>query len=234
MRSILMIAALLCSTVANATSFSSTAIFSTDYIFRGLSYSKHSPVLQGTFDVYHDGYSIGFFTGPVHSFNLDKFEMQSDMEFDTFVAYTKSFDDLILSGGFNTYMYMRNQTNHMIEVAAHATWKDLKLNVGYINDLVHLGTSVAYNQLVWTPNLSDEIRFVSHIAYTHFSNPEVIAGSNYMDYKAGISYATKDFWYVELFYTNTLFRRDLTTDVAPDDAAINLTVMKTFTWLANK
>lgn len=226
----LLIALALLSSSANAVSFNGTASFSSDYMFRGISFSSHKPVVQGLLNVNHEGLDITMLTGPVNTFNLDELVLEPDFEFDTFVSYSHAFGDVTVGGGFNTFLYVKNQTNDMLELSGRVLYGDFRLNLGYIHNFVGLGY-FNYNQLIWTPHLSDEFMLTSHLAYANFQNPDLLATTNCFDYKVGLAYMSGP-WYVEAFYTNTIGRWDTIANVEMQDANIAFTVAHTFT-LAN-
>ena len=231
MKKLLLAIFLLTSVSANAATFSSNLMLSTNYIYRGLTFSNNAPVVQGTLDFSHEGFATSWFAGPTYTLNLDSFEFEKDAEFDTFVSYSRDFNGLTLTGGFDVYVFFKNPTNDMLEWAGHAAYGDFKLNETYIDNFVRLGTNLSYTQLQFTPKITDGVMMTSHLGYSHFSNENAVACSSYLDYKLGVAY-TKETWYVELYYTNTFMRKDLAANkIVENDGALTLTVIKTFGWL---
>lgn len=69
-----------------AENFSNTIYLTTDYVFRGVSFSDEDPAIQGSFDYAHP---IGFYLGAWAS-NWDGFGTESELEIDYYGGYANS------------------------------------------------------------------------------------------------------------------------------------------------
>lgn len=212
---------------SSAVELTGSGIFATDYVFRGLTYSGGEPVIQGFLNLHHEAFNMGFLTSPSKSFNLDTFELEQDEEFDFFISYSKQVAGVTIAGGFNTFLYWKNSSNDTLEFTTDVSFKSLKLHSAYTNDLLNLGTNYLYNQLIFNPMITDELMFLSHAGFVYFSHPEALAGTNYFEYKVGMGYV-KDSFYVEGYYTNTMFRANAFTNEAFHDARFTLSCAYNF------
>lgn len=229
-------AMLLASTASNAASLSATGFFNSNYIYKGLSFtnagpmdsvSNGTPAIQGSLDLTHEWFGMTLFTGNVNSFNAITYLAEQDMEVDAMLfAVVPVADDLKLQFNVNTFLYMRNRINNMMDFSGKILYKNMKLNLSF-TPMLGWATNLGYAQFVYTPQLTDELYFTSHLGYNYISNKDW-GYSNYFDYKIGLGFS-KETFFAELYFTNTLFRQNFSTkrDIATD-GALTLTVGKTF------
>jgi uncharacterized protein (TIGR02001 family) len=181
-------------------------------------------------DLSHGGYQMVLLAGPVDTINKRTFTVEEDWELDAFVGYTVPVGDAAaLRVGFNTFTFFRNPSNNFLEFAGKLSYGDMALNLSYTNKISLFETSLAYVQGVFNPRLTDNIMLTSSLGYVHFAKPEAIGNTDYLDYKVGVA-TIYEGWYAELFYTNTLLRRDVVTgDLYNKDNALTFMVAKSFT-----
>ncbi|MGH8501349.1 MAG: TorF family putative porin [Gammaproteobacteria bacterium] len=73
-----------------AENFSSTLYFTTDYVFRGVSFTSEDPAIQGSFDYTHPS---GAYAGLWGS-NWDGFGTESELEIDYYLGYANTIGDV--------------------------------------------------------------------------------------------------------------------------------------------
>lgn len=240
-RTLIFAAILMFTSVAQAAELSTTVYMNTNYIYKGLSFtnagaldrvSAGGPALQGSLDLTHEWFGWTLFTGNVNSFDAQTLAAEQDVEVDSILYVVVPLGPTTMQLKFNNFNYLNNPVNNTLDVAAHVTYQDWKLNLSATR-MPGWDTNLGYAQVAYTPVLSENIMLTSHIGYSATDNTGW-GYSNYADYKVGAAYMI-DGWYTELYYTNTLGRVNYATGRAIDtDAALTLTVAKTFDILTER
>jgi uncharacterized protein (TIGR02001 family) len=221
-----------------ADTLSSTAYFSSNYIYRGLSFSNQgneyssagSPVLQASIDYLSDsglGYSL--FTGNVDSLNTDTFAMEKDQEVDSFLSYTKTLNETITGSlSINYYSLMRNSSASTLEYSGYISMGTLRFDTSYSPKYSGVDLALWYSKLSKRLYVSETSYFLAHIGSVVYSDNQLVQSSNYQDYRLGVGFTIEGIA-TEIAYTNTMNRRLFATDtVSTKDAAVTITVSKTF------
>ncbi len=192
----------------------------TDYIFRGITQTQHTPAVQGGFDYSHtSGIYLGTWASNVSWVKEGGFKDNSSLEVDLYGGFKGSSGDLGYDLGVITYNYPGSQISgatkpDTTEVYVAGSWKYVSLKYSYAASDYFIGwggpggLGVSANQkskgsdyvdLSVAYPMSDTLSLLAHYGHQKVKN---YTDASYDDWKLGVS---KDFGYgtVTLAYTDT-------------------------------
>lgn len=217
--------------------FSSTVTISSNYIWRGQSFSlggdgeaaSGKPVLQGTIDYAHSsGFGVGIFTGNSDStdFSGGGATVVSDTETDININYSYEFNDKVSAGVYAFwYNYIKNPSNNCMEYIAYLSYDYLKLEYSFMPSFFGVESSSHYYKLSFRKNIDEKFGFLAHAGRTSFEDKDLIGYQDYLDYRAGFFFEAKPMT-VEIAYTDT-DRKDL-DDKKFNDRAVTIGALVEF------
>lgn len=234
MKKIIVSLLILAGAVAEA-NYSSTLTVSSNYIYRGLSFSTNGlpnassggPVIQGTIDYTHSsGFALGTFVGNSDTYNFDTRAVERDTETDFNASYTYKVSDDMNTGLYAFwYNYLYNPSNNCMEFNAFLTWQSLRLDVSHIPNFFGTETSNNYIKLSARQLLDEKIGVFAHIGSSSFQDDTKPEYKNYIDHRVGLYYVGQLFT-VDIAYSNT--DRKKLNDVPFNDKAMTLSATATF------
>lgn len=192
----------------------------TDYIFRGVTQTQHTPAVQGGFDYSHtSGIYLGAWASNVSWVKAGGFKDNSSLEVDLYGGYKGSVGDIGYDVGVITYYYPGDQIAgatdpDTTEVYVGASWKYLSLKysravsdyfIGW-GGVGGLGVSANqktkgsdYIDLSVSYPMAEGWTLLGHVGHQKVKN---YTDASYDDWKLGVS---KDIGYgtVTLAYTDT-------------------------------
>jgi uncharacterized protein (TIGR02001 family) len=226
------------SSSAQADNLYSTTSLSSNYIYRGLSFynngsasaSAGQSVIQESVNYLNNGFNLGAFFGQIETFNVDKFQMEKDVEMDVTASYKKKVGEVEVGMGVYRMSYLKNGTSDMFVFDPSVSYKFVKVEEHYFPNYAGLDTNLYYSKLGLKPYLTDKIFLVAHFGYAHFSDNKKIYSSNYADYKAGAGFSLAPEGITgEVAYTNTLNRLNYLTGLtSKQDNAVTISISKSF------
>lgn len=192
----------------------------TDYIFRGITQTQHTPAVQGGFDYNHSsGIYLGAWASNVSWVKEGGFKNNSSLEVDLYGGYKGAVGDVGYDLGVITYNYPGDQISgatkpDTTEVYIGGSWKYVSLKYSYaVSDYFigwggvgGLGVSANkktkgsdYVDLSVSYPMTDTLSLLAHYGHQKVEN---YGAASYDDWKLGVS---KDFGYgtVTLAYTDT-------------------------------
>lgn len=191
-----------------------------DYIFRGVSQTQHTPAVQGGFDYSHtSGVYLGTWASNVSWVKEGGFKNNSSLEIDLYGGYKGAVGDVGYDVGVITYYYPGDQVAgatdpDTTEVYVGASWKYVSLKYSYAVSDYFIGwggvggLGVSANQKTKGSDYIDlSVSYPVAEGWTllgHYGHQKVknYGDASYDDWKLGIS---KDIGYgtVTLAYTDT-------------------------------
>lgn len=192
----------------------------TDYVFRGVTQTQHTPAVQGGFDYSHtSGIYLGTWASNVSWVKEGGFKNNSSLEVDLYGGYKGAVGDVGYDLGVITYYYPGDQATgatdpDTTEIYVGASWKYVSLKYSYAASDYFIGwggvggLGVSANQKTKGSDYIDlSVSYPVAEGWTllgHYGHQKVknYGDASYDDWKLGIS---KDIGYgtVTLAYTDT-------------------------------
>jgi len=215
--------------------YSSTLTMTSNYIWRGLSFSSGgapdaasgSPVLQGSFDYAHSsGFGLSLFAGNTDTYNFSTSTVEKDTEAEINGTYTYNLNDEVSMGlHLFWFNYLRNSSNNSVDYGGFLRWKMIRFDFSYIPDYFGTESSDTYVRLTGTHQLSEKMGLIAHLGSSSFGNESKVGYKNYLDHRLGVYYTVAPFT-VETAYSDT-DRKDLTNQKL-NDKAVTISLSATF------
>ncbi|MDQ4146271.1 MAG: TorF family putative porin [Pseudomonadota bacterium] len=129
-----------------AKNFSNTIYLTTDYVFRGVSFTDKDPAIQGSFDYTHPS---GFYTG-VWGSNWDGFGTESEIELDFYGGYASALGPIDYDVGALYYTFPGAE-----DEGFELDWFDARLGLSHTFDTIPLSPNVGVD-FYYAPDYSGD------------------------------------------------------------------------------
>lgn len=220
--------ALICLSVSAQADFSSTVTLSSNYIWRGQSFStggvsteasSGGPVIQGAIDYVHaSGVGLGLFTGNSDSTTFGATPVVvRDTETDINLNYKFQFSDEMSIGGYAFwYNYLKNPSNNSMEYLVYLAYGDFRVDGSYMPTFFGIDSSSTYFKLSYRKKVEEKFGVLAHVGRSIFGDKDLLGYKDYLDYRAGFFFEVKPLT-VDIAYTDT-DRADLSGNRFKDQA----------------
>ena len=188
--------------------FSVTLVFSTDYVFRGLSFSERNPSGQGFLNWSHDS---GTYAG-VFASNA-KFAESVSVEVDFFAGYVAQLGDWVLDFAANYYTFPGAQ-----EFDSPEFWFTSGYNFGFMSVTGHVAYTWDYfgfeNALYGSGKVAVPLpaplptgfTIDAHVGHQYIEAADIVGLPSYTDWSVGVGYSLWGFD-LDLRYVSTDIKR---------------------------
>ena len=167
---------------------SGTFDITSNYMFRGISQTKNKPAFQGGLTVSNPFTGIYF---NVWGSNVDFFDPngnQATVEFDTMIGITNNIgENFTYDININRYNYLDAGASNYNELITNLTYYFLTAQIGYSNDVYHVGRTGVYYGL----NVAFEVPRLENVEISggmgHYDLPKDKGLPSYNDYNVRLA-----------------------------------------------
>lgn len=176
----------ICGSPSALAEISGHVALTSEYIYRGMSWSNGNPALQGGIDYAHDS---GFFAG-IWASTVDQTNPtgRRDVELDYYVGYNFAADaPIATSVALVHYTYPDNSSDvdyDFTEALLTASWQNYSLELGLTDDLYGFDTSSHHLELRGDWSLPSAWILGAGLGYSDGGN---LSSSSYLYWDAGVS-----------------------------------------------